>query len=116
MLSIKTSGGFFGGSPWGLWGHHHWGSCGQEEGGEEETEQDLDVVCANYVTAEPQVWEELGVTPDKISEVPQDLVTMEFSSGTIMLHENRYLSTERVRCEPQPKNQTIKFHETFPGS
>ena len=93
---FKISGGFFGGSSWGLWGHHHWGSCSQEEGGDGETEEDLDVVCANYVTPEPQVWEEMGVTPDKVSAVPEDLVTMEFSSGTVMLHENRYLSTDKV--------------------
>ena len=67
---------------------------GGDDGGEEEI--DLPTVCAGYVVPEGQVWEETGMVPNKIPAVPEDLLILEFNSGTNVIHEDRLLTTDRV--------------------
>ena len=72
--------------PFQNWGHGH-GNHGK---------QDLDTICADYITPEEQTWEENGVVPGKVAQVPEDLVSLEFTSGTTVLHENRLITTDKV--------------------
>ena len=83
-----------------MWGNHWWQQMNNNNnnnnnggGGEE---QDLDTICANYIVPEAQVWEEAGMVPDKIAEVPERLVTLLFTSGMQVLHEGRLVLTNKV--------------------
>ena len=62
---------------------------------------DVPTTCAQGTTScdalEAQRWEDTGMVPNKIPAVPVNLLTLEFSSGMTVIHEEHLVTTDKIK-------------------